>query len=80
MNSQPAVWSIDSEVGFMGGSWISQRSMQPGEWLNAREGSGKIKNTKVSQTTGCYFFTLYLPYIPYSVCILFFYESCDHAS
>lgn len=48
INSQLAVWSIDAEVGFTGGSWTSQRNMQPGEWLNAREGSGKMKNMKVS--------------------------------
>lgn len=70
MKSQPAAWSVDSEVGFMGGSWMSQRSMQPGEWLNAREGSGKIKNIKVSQTTGPYFF--YVVFTLYSIFCLHF--------
>lgn len=51
MDSQRVVQSADSEVGCVGGSCMSQRNMQPGEWLKAREGSGKIKNVKVSQTT-----------------------------
>lgn len=50
MDSQLVVRFGDSEFGFKGGSWTSQRNMQPGEWLNAREGSRKIKNMKVSQT------------------------------
>lgn len=33
---------FDSEGGFIEGSWMSLRNMQPGEWLNAREGSRKI--------------------------------------
>lgn len=71
MNSQPAAWSVDSEVAFVGGSWVSQRSMQPGEWLNAREGSGKIKNMKASQTTGRYFF-FYVVFTLYSIFCLHF--------
>lgn len=51
MESQLVAWSVDSEVGFMEGSWMSQTNMHPGEWLNAREGSRKMKKMKVSRTT-----------------------------